>query len=129
MDLYRCIELLYQIIYLDETHSKLALKVDRTDFLIAIENDLKWKPKERTSLIKIFNDTPSLHISAINKAVKETVPNIKDYGNWLYDLRCNIVHLKSIQRQFELKDNNWEQIIFGTSELLCYWYNKYPNFN
>lgn len=129
LDLYRCIELLYQIIYLDETHRKLSLTIDRTDFLIAIENDLGWRPKERASLIKIFNDTPHVHLSAINKAVRDASPTISNYGNWLYDLRCNIVHLKSIQRKFELKDKNWEQIIYGTSDLLCYWYSRYSNFN
>lgn len=129
LDLYRCIELLYQIIHLDETYAKLFLTIDKTDFLVAIENDLGWKPKERTSLIKIFNDTPSTHKVDINNAIRETAPGIQNYGNWLYDLRCNIVHLKSIQRKFELTDNNWERIIFGTSNMLCYWYNKYPNFN
>lgn len=129
LDLYRCIELLYQIIHLDETYKKLSLSIDKTDFLIAIENDLGWRPKERSSLIKIFNDTPNSFMLDINKAVKEAAPGINNYGNWLYDLRCNIVHLKSIQRKFELKDNDWEKIIYGISNLLCHWYNKYPNFN
>jgi hypothetical protein len=128
LDLYRCIELLFQIIYLDETHTKLSLTIDRTVFLIAIEDDLGWKPKERTSLVKIFNDTPSTNIVAIKKAIREAAPGVSNYGNWLYDLRCNIVHLKSIQRKFELKDKDWEQIICGTSDLLCFWYNKYPSF-
>lgn len=129
LDLYRCVELLYQLIHLEETYTKLSLSIDRTDFLIAIENDLGWRPKERTSLIKIFNDTPSLYISDINNAIKDAAPQISNYGNWLYDLRCNIVHLKSIQRKFELKDSDWEKLIYGTSQLLCYWYNKFPNFN
>lgn len=129
LDLYRCIELLYQIIYLDETYNKLSLSIDKTHFLIAIENDLGWRPKERTSLMKIFNDTPSSFKFDINKAIKEAAPGVTNYGNWLYDLRCNIVHLKSIQKSFELKERDWEKIIFGTTQLLCYWYNRYPNFN
>lgn len=128
LDLYRCVELLYQLIYLDETHSKLSLTIDKTDFLIAIENDLGWRPKERTSLIKIFNDTPGSFKIDINKAIADAAPGVKNHGDWLYDLRCNIVHLKSIQKRFELKENDWEKIIYGVSQLLCFWYNKYPNF-
>ncbi|THD30072.1 hypothetical protein [uncultured Flavobacterium sp.] len=129
LDLYRCIELLYQLIHLDEAYTKLSLSIDKTDFLIAIENDLGWRPKERSSLIKIFNYTPNPFKLDLNKAIKDSVPGISNYGNWLYDLRCNIVHLKSIQKKFELKDKDWEKIIYGISHMLCYWYNKYPDFN
>ena len=129
LDLYRCIELLYQLIHLDETYHKLSLTINRTDFLIAIENNLGWRPTERTSLIKICNETPDVYKIDLSKAVREINPQLQDYGNWIYDLRCNVVHLKSIQKKFDLKADNWEKLIYGVASLLCHWYNKYPNFD
>jgi hypothetical protein len=129
LDLYRCIELLYQLIHIDEAYSDLLLNINRTDFLIAIEGKLNWRPIERTSLTKIYNDTPLIYKKDLGIAVKSIDSNIKDYSSWLYDLRCNVVHLKSVQRKFDLKSENWERLILGVTGLLCYWYSKYKNFD
>jgi hypothetical protein len=117
LDLYRCIEMLYQIIYVDDTHAKLALTIDKTDFLLAIDENLSWRPNERNALKKIFCQTPGIYMANLNQAIRAIDHQIKSYSDWLYDLRCNVVHLKSAQKKFNLKHHGSSEILVG---FVCY---------
>ena len=129
LDLYRCIEMLYQIIYVDDTHKKLSLTIDKTEFLLAIDDKLNWRPNERNAIKKLFAETPEVYKVELNKAIKNVDNQIKSYSDWFYDLRCSIVHLKSVQRNFSLTHEQWDKLILGIGNLTAYWYLKYQTFN
>jgi len=129
LDMYRCIEMLYQIVFVDDTYQKLSLTINRTDFLLAIDNKLKWRPNERNSLMKIFKETPELYKVELYKAIKLIDKQISNQSDWLYDLRCSIVHLKSAQRNFNLKHQDWDNLILGLGQMSSYWYQKYQTFD
>lgn len=129
LDLYRCLEMLYQIIYIDDTHTKLALAIDKTDFLLAIDDKLNWRPNERNALKKLFAETPEPYRNEVNNTIKKISQKKNELSDWLYDLRCSIVHLKSSHKNFELKPQEWDKLIFGIGHLTTYWYQKYQTFN
>lgn len=129
LDMYRCLEMLYQIIYIDDTYTKLALTIDKTDFLLAIDDKLNWRPNERNALKKLFSETPTTFRVEIDNTIKSISQKKNELSDWLYDLRCSIVHLKSSHRKFELKSQEWDSLIFGIVKLTTYWYQKYQSFN
>lgn len=129
LDLYRCLEMLYQIIYVDDAHKKLLLTIDKTDFLLAIDNKLSWRPNERNALNKLFAETPPEYRDEINNIIKNISGKKNNFSEWLYDLRCSIVHLKSAQNDFKLNNQQWDKLIFGIAHLTIHWYQKYQTFN
>lgn len=131
LDLYRCIEMLYQIIYIDEAHNLLGLTINRSDFLVKIDKTLNWKPNERSTLTKLFSQTPLLHKQSFLKTIQliSRTTSENNACSWLYDLRCNIVHLKSMQTNIQLSPKDWQNIISGTLDLMSYWYSHYSTFN
>jgi hypothetical protein len=128
LDLYRCIEMLYQIVYIDEAYDHLGLSIDKTTFLQVIDTKLNWRPVERNSIKKIISDTPSTDLSFITSEIRKIDPNLKDVSNWIYDLRCNIVHLKKFQVQVSIQKKNWDGIIKGVTQILVFWYGKYQTY-
>ena len=128
LDLYRCIEMLYQIIYIDEAYCHLGLSIDKTAFLQAIDSKLKWRPVERNSIKKIIADTPSSELTYIKSEIKAMNSNIKDISGWIYELRCNIVHLKKFQSDVSIEKKHWDGIIKGITQILVYWYGKYQTY-
>jgi hypothetical protein len=129
LDLYRCLEMLYQIIYIDDTYRKLALTIDKTDFLVAIDDKLNWRPNERNALKKLFAETPEQYRKEVESAIKKISNKKNEFSDWLYDLRCSIVHLKSTHKNFELKPQEWDKLILGIGHLTTYWYQKYQTFS
>lgn len=129
LDIYRSIELLYQLVYVDEVHSKLALTVKKMQLLQVLEVELnRWRPREREALEKIFYGTAATDRQHIIKAIQKIDGKVKSYHDWLYDLRNNIVHLKAQHTAMKLTDRQWNEIIHGVSNLLKYWYSKYKTF-
>ena len=127
LDVYRCIEMLYQIIYIEEAYSTLNLTISKMDFLSAIDSKLRWKPIERVTLEKIVSETPTNDKSNLINAVF-SVERGKKVSDWVYDLRCSIVHLKTTHIKFTINPTQWDKVIYGMIDLLIYWYRKYPTF-
>lgn len=125
LDLYRCVEMLYQLIYVDEVYDHLGLTIDKTAFLDSVDSKLKWRPTERNSITKLLKDTPEFDKENLINELKKINSSISSIADWIYDLRCKIVHLKRIQSGVELKSRNWDGIIKGMSSILIFWYNKY----
>ncbi|KAB2913219.1 MAG: hypothetical protein F9K23_17845 [Bacteroidetes bacterium] len=131
LDLYRCIEMLYQIVYINEPYNNIFSKkgsITKLEFLEKIEFSLNWRPNERNTLNKIFEETPGEYKKRIKIAAQAIDGQAKANSNWLYDLRCSIVHLKANHREFELTPYQWDKIILGTVDMLLYWYSEYINF-
>lgn len=129
LDLYRCIELLYQVIYISKTSSALGMPTQQFKVLSAIDETLGWRPVESVSLRKIFTETPKPLITSLGDAIRSYDGNVGDYSKWLYMLRNNIVHLKPTHQSVYLKDSQWEPIICGLVRILKFWYQKYNRFD
>lgn len=133
LDLYRCIEQLYQIVHIESAYVNLRLDqmdlISRTQFLETIDLHLSWKPQERSTLEKIFSMTPEMDKKEIF-SYYHLIKKNKDanVSSKLYDLRCNIVHLKTSQKSIMHNNEEWEKIISGICSLLVYWYNKFSAF-
>lgn len=130
LDLYRCIELLYQVVYIDSAHSMLRVGIPKIELLSVIDSELKWKPREGASLSKIFSLTPEPHLKDITLVVTKVagVKTIEKASEWIYDLRCRIVHLKAIHAKVDIPNQDWDKLIYGMCTLLKYWYEKYNQF-
>jgi len=128
LDLYRCIEQLYQVIYVDEVHTNLGLNNMRADLLSSLDSDLKWKPQESGSLQKIFSETPENNKKELLNVIRSMIDEGRDYSAWLYKLRCSIVHLKSLHNNIHVTPNQWNKIICGLADVASYWYYKYQDF-
>lgn len=128
LNLYRCIEMLYQIIYIETAHDHLGLSINKIDFLQAIDSKLKWRPNERNSINKLFSETPSRYKVELFNTLKEFQVSANSSANWVYDLRCNIVHLKSLQTNTKLKNHEWDNLIGGVTRILTHWYYKFNNY-
>ncbi|MFB0499557.1 hypothetical protein ABID99_005794 [Mucilaginibacter sp. OAE612] len=125
LDLYRCVEMLFQLIYIDDMHAALPAGVSKIDLLNAVDDALGWKPIERQSVSKIFEKTPPTELTALIGIIKKVSGKTADHSGWYYDLRCQIVHLKTKQKTIEIDNTTWNQLIEGSCQLLCYWYNHF----
>lgn len=122
---YQMFEMYYQITYINEVESKLhtgdAGKLQRV-----IDETLSWKPNERNSLVRVLNNarkgsTSSLihDMPKVTKAAMGTaIMNPEAIWSWIYDLRCNIVHLKKFQKTMDLSEDNWNTLLGGMYEAL-----------
>lgn len=128
LDLYRCVELLFQLVYVDETYEKLKLTIDKTIFLSALDNELSWKPVERNAIKKIFILTPDSSKKELINLIQKISGKKVEHSDWYYDLRCSIVHLKTIQKKFEIHKSQWNELIGETCQVLNYWYSRFPDF-
>lgn len=133
LDLYRSIEMLYQVCYISELEN--ILKIPTTSLLTAIDSSLKWKPNERNTLCKIINEiSPSNRQIFTNKLPKiiksisgDSISSPDHLWGWIYDLRCNIVHLKVLHSKIIISDKNWNVIFQGLIEIIIAAYDKYDN--
>ena len=131
LDFYRCIEFLFTIIYIDEIHIELNSAKNKSEILNIIQTSLKWIPKERETVIKIVDKTPPNIIGAITTTISTIngSTNNVSVGNWIYDIRCDIVHLRKVlQANHKFSIEEWDMIIKGIVDILIHWYKQYPNF-
>lgn len=128
LDFYRCIEMLYQIVYIEDAYQHLTLSINKRNFLNTIDQKLRWRPTERAALKKIFNETQDAYKDAIVKAIKSINNTNLNYSDWIYDLRCNIVHLKSEQVSYNFRSDQWDSLIYGLSRIILFWYQRYITF-
>ncbi len=129
LDFYRCLEMLYQIVYADEAYSSLGLVIDKSVFLAALDNHLGWRPREGSTLEKIFKETGDAYRKPIEIIVAEITGEGKSNSSkWLYELRNRIVHLKTHHSSVELTNKQWDKLISAMCLVINYWYLKYPQF-
>lgn len=131
LNLYRSVEMLYQLCYISDLGEK--LDIDKIELLNAIDITLKWKPNERNSLCKILNGVSpnerQILTKQLPKIIRETtgktICSTDALWSWLYDLRCNIVHLKVNHSVINISNKNWNLIFQGLIEVLISTYNFY----
>ncbi len=133
LDLYRSIEMLYQVCYISELEKTLNISADT--LLSAIDSSLKWKPNERNTLCKIINEISPANRPIFTHKLPKIIKNISgdsisapdQLWGWIYDLRCNIVHLKVHHSKISISEKNWNEIFQGLIEIIISAYDKYDN--
>lgn len=131
LDIYRSIEMLYQLHYIIEIEDEIQ-GIDREKLLKAIDTSLNWRPNERNTFIKILNSihiTDREHITkklpgVIKRTTGNSVVKNEALWNWIYDLRCNIVHLKTYHQQFKISNKDWDIIIHGLLDVITAAYRR-----
>ena len=132
LDIYRLIEMLYQLCYMIDIEKRIT-GVDKFLLLETIDSSLSWKPNERNTLLKIFN---SISVSKrpiitkklpniIKRTTNQTIANNDALWSWIYDLRCNIVHLKTYHSNIKISNRDWDLIIHGLLEVIIAAYELY----
>ena len=132
LDIYRAIEMLYQICYIADVESELN-NVSREDLLKYLDSALNCKPNERNSLIKIINSILPSDRNYISTRIRNIVGRFKQGNtvsdesiwNWIYDLRCSIVHLKTHHQTYHLSDREWDMLIYCLLVLIMSAYTLY----
>ncbi|OEH86561.1 hypothetical protein BHU72_13210 [Desulfuribacillus stibiiarsenatis] len=126
LDLYRCIEMLYPFIYLGKFYENLEpTTLTMVDLAIKLHDDLAWKPVERNAIKKIIDETPAQFLERLTNAKYIHINEERHCGDWIYDIRNSIVHLRHNQKSMNLEKVPWDMLVIGMLDLLEYWYNHF----
>ena len=112
-----------------------TLNISADTLLSAIDSSLKWKPNERNTLCKIINEISPANRPIFTHKLPKIIKNISgdsisapdQLWGWIYDLRCNIVHLKVHHSKISISEKNWNEIFQGLIEIIISAYDKYDN--
>jgi len=130
LDLYRCIEMLYTIYYMDRINNIITsitkLEINTLEVASTIQKELLWKYNETNAINSIFESLPPtlIYILQQEKNRHPKQANIK-MGEWIYGIRCTIVHHRINQDKEILNDLKWDEIINGMLDIITYLYDKY----
>ncbi|KJR41335.1 hypothetical protein MCHI_002762 [Candidatus Magnetoovum chiemensis] len=116
LDIYRCIESLFSIVYLDKLYSGLKIEDKFMKFVEIFEHEIGWKPKEEDAIRSIFKEMDDKII-------------LKD-ARCFYNIRNQIVHLRALNKENiidKFKDEDWDSLIYITLLLVKEIYGKYEN--
>jgi hypothetical protein len=128
LDLYRCIEMLYPLIYVQKLYTELHISGSLLDFLYQIQETLDWNPMENKTLNNIIENTPEADLALLKEAQKEHIGFIEmNLAKWVYSIRNSIVHLRPSQKPAILIDVPWELLLRGMLSVINYWYNKFKD--
>ncbi|UKO98956.1 hypothetical protein [Nostoc sp. UHCC 0870] len=126
LDIYRCIERLFPIFFLEELHNKLQIKTSLLDFSSNIEKYIGWKPKESDAINYLMDKSPEDAI-AIFKEIKKFIDGNEEgkSGDIVYKIRNSIVHFRPVNEYVDLDDKQWDNMILACLYVIEYWYAKY----
>lgn len=125
IELYRCLESLYQVLYLTNLYSEVKPKTTFIEFLESVEKEINWRPIESQAIAKLINSTPSHVINDLNQTIlKITKLKTTRTSKWIYGLRNNIVHLRQTHKLIEIHEKDWERIMTGILKLINYWFHE-----
>lgn len=117
LELYRIIERLFPVTYLQEFHTKSKSPIQFSEFVSELENITSWKPKEDEALKKILEKNGTEKNKIIADLTKE-----KGFGenlsNYIYKLRNSIVHFRMLHDEIEHTFEEWNNLIHSILDLI-----------
>ena len=125
IELYQCIDRLYQVFYIDELYDVLKPNMSFINFLKEIEQSLSWKPSENNSIEKIISMTPSYVYSEVIKLKIQKTQSESKLSSWFYNIRNQLVHLRALQERMDFSSKEWNILLRGTLKIIQYWYQYY----
>lgn len=128
LDIYRCMERLFPIFFLEELHTKLQININLLEFSSNIEKYIGWRPKENEAINQLIDKSPAGAIS-IFKEIKKWVDGSEDgkCGDLVYKIRNSIVHFRPANEYIELDEKYWDKLILACLYIIEHWYVEYDN--
>lgn len=126
LDIYRCIERLFSISFLEDFHRSLQIPDSLLKFSSDVENYTGWKPKENEAVNKLIDASPE-QARYLLQEIKRLVDGTEEgkCGDLIYKIRNSIVHFRPATQSVSLNDKNWDMLIRASLYIIEYWYNKY----
>jgi hypothetical protein len=126
LDIYRCIERLFSISYLEDFHKKLNIADPLLKFSADVENYLSWKPKEDEAINKLVQGSPEKALQLLRE-IKRFLDGTEEgkCGDFIYKIRNSIVHFRPANQSINLDDEKWDMLIRASLYIVEYWYNQY----
>lgn len=125
LDIYRCIERLFCISFLEEFHKNLKIELSLLKLSSDLENYLNWKPKENEALSKIINNSPQDAINLLKEIKLFIDGKEENCSDIIYKLRNSIVHFRPATEEIKLDEANWDKLIYSCLLVIDHWYSKY----
>lgn len=127
LSLYRCLEGLYALKHCTRIIKELELNKNWTDLAIILENELKWRPPEQSSLEALFQHGSSVDFTDIFEAMNSEVPTEKlpeKAAKKIYKLRNSLVHFRPIHQSDEHKEIDWEKLCIAMVGCITHIYSE-----
>ncbi|XZN99977.1 MAG: hypothetical protein ACM65L_15675 [Microcoleus sp.] len=129
LEIYRCIERLFSISFLESFHKSLSIPDSLRKFSYDLET-IGWKPKENEAINKLIDDSPE-EASELLREIKKIIDGTEEgkCGDLIYKIRNSIVHFRletpSITLHDKLDDKHWDMLIRASLYIVEHWYNHY----
>lgn len=138
LDVYRCIERLFSLSFLEELHQDLGIdnSLSLLQFSAKIEKYIGWRAEESKAINKLIDNSPQGAIDIVQEVKRfidsqqaDTLPS--NPGEVIYKIRNFIVHcrpatdLKIINNIMDNK--HWNKLIRASLLIIEYWYHKYDD--
>ena len=126
LDIYRCIEMLFPLSYLEIFHKELKIEDSLLKFSADVEKYIGWKPKENEAINKLVDDSPEEALQLLRE-IKRLLDGTEEgkCGDFFYKIRNSIVHFRPANESINLNDENWDMLIRASLYIVEYWYNQY----
>ncbi len=133
LDIYRCIERLFSISFLENFHQRFRIPDSLRNFSSELESYIGWKPKENEAINKLIDDSPE-GASELLREASELLREIKKFldgteegkcGDLIYKIRNSIVHFRLATQSIDLDDKHWDMLIRASLYIVEHWYNHY----
>ncbi|MEG4944394.1 hypothetical protein [Microcoleus sp. F4-D5] len=126
LDIYRCIERLFPLLYLEILYNKLNIADSLLKFSAEVEDCLIWKPKETDAVNKLIDDSPE-EARKLLREIKKLLYGTEegDCGDFVYKIRNSIVHFRPATESINIEEDNWDMLIRASLYIVEYWYKQY----
>ena len=112
MALYRCIEATYAFEQCRVLVEKLDLQISWTRLAQTLQDDLKWRPRERSSLDVILRYAAQQDLTDLCTACGQEPGGdaAQSAGGVIYELRNRIVHFGADRKSVGVDEYDWNQV-------------------
>ena len=126
LEIYRCIERLFSISFLENFHQKFRIPDSLRNFSSELESYIGWKPKENEAINKLIDDSPE-EASELLREIKKIIDGTEEgkCGDLIYKIRNSIVHFRPATQPIQLDDKHWDMLIRASLYIVEHWYNHY----
>ena len=126
LELYRLIERIFPVNYIQDFHGKSGTTMKFLDFSALLESSTGWKPKEYEAVERIFDNT-KLKTKKFFEDFLDSSAELRVQKDHVcfYRLRNSIVHFRANHEEYNLDENQWNLLLIATLYILDEQYSMY----
>lgn len=127
LDVYRCIEMLFSLPFLEELYKYSSVQVPFEIFSKNMEEYLNWRPNEEVAIQKLFENLP-FQAKKLLTEVKASMPEAENTSleTWFYKkIRNPIVHHRNFLQSVRFEKDDWDKLLHATLIITDHLYRKY----